>query len=87
MDEQLRKRQQKKGIALAKEKGKYKGRKRKEIDDKFLEKIISRFQKKEIPLEEALWQPDYQSLHSTGGLKKTNKTLLCNMFIQNLKKV
>ena len=54
MDEQLRKRQQKKGIALAKEKGKYKGRKRKEIDDKFLEKIISRFQKKEIPLEEAL---------------------------------
>ena len=54
MDEQLRKRQQKKGIALAKEKGKYKGRKRKEIDDKFLEEIISRFQKKEIPLEEAL---------------------------------
>ena len=53
MDEQLRKRQQKKGIALAKEKGKYKGRKRKEIDDKFLEEIISRFQKKEIPLEEA----------------------------------
>ncbi len=39
--------------SLAKEKGKYKGRKRKEIDDKFLEKIISRFQKKEIPLEEA----------------------------------
>ena len=44
MDEQLRKRQQKMGIALAKEKGKYKGRKRKEIDDKLLEKIVSRFQ-------------------------------------------
>ena len=55
MDEQLRKRQQKKGIDFGEGKRKIdKGRKQKEIDDKFLEEIISRFQKKEIPLEEAL---------------------------------
>lgn len=54
MDEQQRKRVQKEGIERAKSEGIYKGRKRKSVDQNLLEEAILRFQKKEIPLNEAL---------------------------------
>lgn len=54
MDREMRKRQQAKGIARAKEQAVYQGRKRKAVDADFLAEIILRFQRKEISLEEAL---------------------------------
>ena len=54
LDESKRKQQQKKGIQLAKEKGIYKGRKRKEVDEAFFREQVVRFKKKEISLEEIL---------------------------------
>lgn len=54
LDEQQRKRVQKEGIERAKSEGVYKGRKRKSVDQNLLEEAILRFQKKEIPLNEAL---------------------------------
>ena len=54
MNLEKRKRSQRAGIQAAKEKGVYRGRKRKEVDGELLTDIIKRFQRKEIDLAEAL---------------------------------
>jgi len=54
MDRAKRKREQKEGIAKAKEKGIYRGRRRKESDEELLQETIRRFRGGSILLEEAL---------------------------------
>lgn len=54
LDRSFRKERQQEGIATAKQQGKYKGRKRIEVDTLVLEEAIRRFEKNEINLEEAM---------------------------------
>ena len=54
LDREKRKKQQSIGIEKSKKEGKYKGRKRKEIDQEFLTEVVRRFRTGEIPIEEAL---------------------------------
>lgn len=54
LDRKKRKRQQSIGIEKSRKEGKYKGRKRKEVDSEFLEEAVRRFRAGEMPIEEAL---------------------------------